>query len=517
MARYRDALAGKLLTKDGAVPTSIFNRAERRLSCLFRSHENDPANDTRAHPSHRFLEYPLRAFIVTDILALALSFLAAWLFALTGNIVFFRHQGLVASSFYDALAMAQYAVIGAGLLLWFGHTGHYQLRMPFWMEAKKIVEAIGLAMLIDCFLQFVSKQSFSRIWLLSCWGFAIVGIIALRALWRAHFCRQGTWQIPTLLVGDGPTSEEARAALHSEPGLGYMITAHIRDVPHALQAAGNSWKTLCRQYDTHYVVIALDGKDFFDARPSLAQLMREHVPFSVAPPMQNLSVFDMIPQCFMGHDVMLLTRNNGLDRPLPRFLKRSFDIGVAVFILMLLSPLLAFLALLVRLDGGPAFYRHDRIGHNGQTFSCLKYRSMVVKSDEVLAAYLAKYPLAQSEWNRDQKLRHDPRITRLGAFLRRTSLDEMPQLINVLRGEMSIVGPRPIIAKEASKYHRDIAFYHRVRPGITGLWQVSGRNDVSYEDRVRMDSWYVRNWSLWHDIAIICKTFSVMITQRGAY
>ncbi|MBY0406141.1 MAG: sugar transferase, partial [Rickettsiales bacterium] len=144
-------------------------------------------------------------------------------------------------------------------------------------------------------------------------------------------------------------------------------------------------------------------------------------------------------------------------------------------------------------------------------------RSMVANSAEVLEQYLAANPEAREEWDADQKLKNDPRITAVGAFLRKTSLDELPQLINVLRGEMSLVGPRPIVTAEVDKYDYDIAHYYRVSPGITGLWQVSGRNDVSYAQRVQMDSWYVRNWSLWHDIAILCKTVPALLQSRGAY
>jgi lipopolysaccharide/colanic/teichoic acid biosynthesis glycosyltransferase len=142
---------------------------------------------------------------------------------------------------------------------------------------------------------------------------------------------------------------------------------------------------------------------------------------------------------------------------------------------------------------------------------------MIPNSQEVLQKHLQAHPEARIEWDADQKLKNDPRITPIGNFLRSTSLDELPQLINVLRGEMSLVGPRPIVTDEVSKYEHDIAHYYRVRPGITGLWQVSGRNDVSYTQRVQMDSWYVRNWSLWHDIAILCKTLPALLKRSGAY
>jgi undecaprenyl-phosphate galactose phosphotransferase len=245
--------------------------------------------------------------------------------------------------------------------------------------------------------------------------------------------------------------------------------------------------------------------------------MREQIPFSVTPPLQFLPVNDMTPQYFFSHDVTLLTRTSGLDQPLPRFIKRTFDIVVSLLTLVALSPLFIAIVLMVRKDGGPAVYSHKRLGMNGKAFACLKFRSMIVNSDEVMHQYLEENPDAEAEWLNTRKLRHDPRVTRIGSFLRKCSLDELPQLINVLKGEMSIVGPRPIVVAETDKYDSDIVDYYRVRPGLTGLWQVSGRNNVSYGQRVRMDSWYVRNWSLWHDVMIICKTFPVLLKRVGAY
>jgi Undecaprenyl-phosphate galactose phosphotransferase WbaP len=198
-------------------------------------------------------------------------------------------------------------------------------------------------------------------------------------------------------------------------------------------------------------------------------------------------------------------------------MKRSFDILAAGSALFVLSPLFLLIALLVKRDGGKVFYSHKRLGRNGEAFYCLKFRSMVPDGDIILHRYLDNNPVAKAEWENERKLQYDPRITRLGAFLRKTSLDELPQLLNVLRGEMSIVGPRPIVVAETDKYDSEINDYYRVRPGLTGLWQVSGRSNVSYGQRVSMDSWYVRNWSLWHDVMIICKTFPALLKRRGAY
>ena len=146
----------------------------------------------------------------------------------------------------------------------------------------------------------------------------------------------------------------------------------------------------------------------------------------------------------------------------------------------------------------------------------LKFRSMVTNSEAVLQQLLSTNPLAAAEWQQAQKLRHDPRITKLGSFLRRTSLDELPQLINVLRLEMSLVGPRPIVQAEIARYGEDIAYYYETRPGLTGLWQVSGRTETAYAHRVQLDTWYVKNWTIWHDLAIIAKTVPAVLQRRGA-
>lgn len=171
----------------------------------------------------------------------------------------------------------------------------------------------------------------------------------------------------------------------------------------------------------------------------------------------------------------------------------------------------------VKKDHGPAIYGHERIGNGGRPFKCLKFRSMVVNSKEVLEQLLNTDPAARKEWDATFKLKDDPRITDIGKFLRKTSLDELPQLFNVLKGEMSLVGPRPIITAELERYSDEVDYYLLSKPGMTGLWQVSGRSDVDYETRVYLDAWYVKNWSMWNDIAILFKTISVVLRKDGAY
>ena len=191
--------------------------------------------------------------------------------------------------------------------------------------------------------------------------------------------------------------------------------------------------------------------------------------------------------------------------------------GILTLLLLFLGPIFALLCYMVKRDGGNAIYGHERVGQNGKKFKCLKFRSMVTNSKEVLEKLLATSEEARIEWDKDFKLKNDPRVTRIGSFLRKTSLDELPQLWNVIRGEMSLVGPRPVIEAELERYAGDVDYYLMAKPGMTGLWQVSGRNDIDYDTRVYFDSWYVKNWALWTDIAILFKTAGVVLRRDGAY
>lgn len=196
--------------------------------------------------------------------------------------------------------------------------------------------------------------------------------------------------------------------------------------------------------------------------------------------------------------------------------KRSLDIVGSLLLIIVTSPLFLIIALFVSLDGGPVFFRHMRIGRKGERFGCLKFRTMILGAEDCLAEYLDHHPDAKAEWQNHQKLEFDPRITPIGRVLRATSLDELPQLINILRGEMSLVGPRPITKDELIRYGRAADHYLAVRPGLTGPWQISGRNDVGYNERVALDHAYVSDLSLFRDIVILLRTPSAVLSRRGA-
>lgn len=203
------------------------------------------------------------------------------------------------------------------------------------------------------------------------------------------------------------------------------------------------------------------------------------------------------------------------DRVYAQVLKRWFDLAVALMLVPVLLPVIAVLWVVVRADGGPGFFGHKRVGKDGRTFRCWKIRTMVPNAEEKLQALLASDEAAAAEWARDHKLTKDPRITLIGRFLRQTSLDELPQIWNVVLGEMSFVGPRPIVDAELEKYGVHQAAYLSMKPGVTGLWQVSGRNDVTYDERVAMDIEYLQVMSCATDIKLMVKTFTAMCNRTG--
>ncbi len=199
-------------------------------------------------------------------------------------------------------------------------------------------------------------------------------------------------------------------------------------------------------------------------------------------------------------------------------LKRSFDVSSVLCVALFIFPLmLASIAILLVLQGRPIFIRHQRIGKSGKPFLCLKFRTMVIDADAVLRRHLAESPSAVDEWQKTFKLKNDPRVTWLGRFLRKSSLDEIPQLWNILRGEMSLVGPRPIVEAERSRYGTHIEHYCMVRPGLTGLWQVKGRSDTDYATRVQLDVEYVGSISLLRDLKIVAMTIPAVLMSKGSY
>lgn len=402
---------------------------------------------------------------------------------------------------------------------------HYTYRKPFWFELKEIIRTLIIFAIFDLALVAFSKWQFSRyVWCIT-WILAIILVPIGRVVAKRILDKLSLWKKHTIIIGAGKNARDAHAALQSEEVLGFSIGAfysadvdgvgYISGIP-VINNEEELWLQSCPN-DTQFIV-ALEFEEHALRDYWLKNLAKHNCrSISVIPTLRGVPLYGTDMSFIFSHEVMILRVSNNLAKRTSRFIKRTFDIFGALAIITILSPVLLSLFYLVSKDGGNSIYGHERVGRNGKKFKCLKFRSMVINSQEVLHELLKNSPEAKAEWEKDFKLKDDPRITKVGQFIRKTSLDELPQLFNVLKGEMSLVGPRPIIEDELDKYAGDVDYYLMAKPGMTGLWQVSGRNDVDYDTRVYFDSWYVKNWSLWNDVAILFKTISVVLKRDGAY
>lgn len=347
----------------------------------------------------------------------------------------------------------------------------------------------------------------------------------MRALIRELFARKPWWGTGVVVLGAAQTGVGVVKLLKRQPGLGLRPLALFDDdsSKHAQTIEGipvlgslREAEGVSKASKISYAIMAMPG---IPRHQMLEIFQRYSLAFShliLIPDLFGIGSLWVSPRD-LGGMLGLEVRQRLILRG-PRLIKRSLDL----LLIVLSSPLVLLIgvvmALLIRLDSsGPILYSQERIGYGGRRFKAWKLRSMVRNADQVLETYLSQHPELRQQWEKDHKLRDDPRITRIGSILRRTSLDELPQLWNVLRGEMSLVGPRPIVEAEVRHYGELFSLYLQVTPGLTGLWQVSGRNDTTYQERVGLDAYYVRNWSVWLDLYIIARTVWAVAFGRGAY
>jgi undecaprenyl-phosphate galactose phosphotransferase len=275
-----------------------------------------------------------------------------------------------------------------------------------------------------------------------------------------------------------------------------------------------------RENPGYFYIFSLDGFRGEKRDKLMAALEQTQSEYAIIPPIRRLHLHGMEPHYFFGNDVMLLHKKYNLAGPFGRFFKRAMDLIVSGAVLLILVPLTVIIWLSKRMEGSdtPVFYGGDRVGMNGRLFPCWKFCTMKRNADALLQELMDSDPQVKAEWEKYKKLKNDPRIdSKISLILRKTSLDELPQIWNVFLGDMSLVGPRPILPEQQKDYGDALSQYISTRPGLTGLWQVSGRNQTSFEQRIMWDSWYIRNWSLWHDIVILFKTVQVLFQRSGAY
>lgn len=454
------------------------------------------------------------ALFTTDICMLALAFWAgqylAGTEAITAATDIRLHIFVIATLF--------------GLARWAVSLSHYSIRRPFWDELRGVLTTLLGMMLIDASYAYLRNGTLSTPGFMITWGSAMLLVPLGRIGIKLLLLRAGYWQRDIVLIGSAQQTLSAWKALSSDHLLGYRLRQLITPNAQADWAPASVTQTRLdndgawlRAIGTQLVVIALDESGSKSLESIVRRLSATQVEYIVIPTALGLPMYGLETQHMFSHDLLILHAFNRSAQLPARIAKRAFDILGASTLLILLSPLLLWLSWQVSRSGRPVIFRHARVGLGGKSMPCPKFRTMVPNAQQVLAELLEKDSAARDEWEKEFKLRNDPRITEIGQLLRKSSLDELPQLWSVLIGDMSLVGPRPVTPEELVRYGDNATYYTQVRPGMTGLWQVSGRNDIDYRTRVALDVWYVRNWSLWYDIAILFKTISVVLNRNGAY
>jgi Undecaprenyl-phosphate galactose phosphotransferase WbaP len=392
-------------------------------------------------------------------------------------------------------------------------------------EMRRVFKCISVVFLLIALSTFFERNSnfYSRSIFLLVWACGAPCILLARELTRRKLASKSWWGIPAVILGHGACADRVIQTL-TKRNIGLRLTGLFSDDLSDFSEAGlppklgklSDARQFAKMRHADYAIVAMPDRTNSEVRHIVQNYCHgfSHV----------LLVPDLPGICSLGIAAHEIGGEVGLELPQRLWhvwacvAKRIFDVFASTIFLILASPLFLAVTLAIKLTSrDPIFFGHSRYGQDGVTFKALKFRTMAKNADQLLTAYLAAHPELNEEWKRDHKLRNDPRITSVGKFLRRYSLDELPQLVNVLMGQMSLVGPRPIVESEIHKYGDGYDLYTRVPPGITGLWQVSGRNKTTYAERVALDEYYVRNWSIWLDAYILIKTIKAVVTADGAY
>ncbi len=392
-------------------------------------------------------------------------------------------------------------------------------RMVMSMEFMYIQKANFFALIIITLILFVSQASvhYSRSVIL-----IFVVLNFLMPIWvyllKRHFMKYDRFRENIMVICDKAGEEEVNSWFVKDNSFGFNVTSKIMVDDMTEKELQNRIKQLVDYYNHYAVVISLadseTDKTFQTVNYVLHHISRVYMLPKIAKlPLINSEFFNSI-----NHKGMALYVKNKLLHKTERNIKMLFDKVLSFILFFLFLPiLLPLYAVTYISSGGHPLYKQRRIGKDGKTFNIYKFRTMKIDADAILEEILENDPALKAQWQREFKLKDDPRITKVGKFLRRTSLDELPQIYNVFQGKMSLVGPRPIIKDEIANYGEYFDYFTAVKPGITGLWQVSGRNDISYEERVRLDVWYVRNWSMELDVMILVKTAAIVLMRKGSY
>ena len=466
------------------------------------------------------------------MMADGLAFLAAGAVALAWAVSIGRAQipSLVDAFEFDTRNRIVDFVYGAIVWVTWFHVvkNRYRKRMPFWSEQAETIKGAIILALVNLAFIALTRNDYSRTLWLSGWFLLILTIPFTRSFFRYLLSKAGIWQSPTWIIGSGPNASEAQLALESEWQMGFSIQGQLNldgevtDHTHRME----KFETWLEELSSaqvfsaiSYIVALEDGHS-----PTIQAIVQTLTILGarnvyVIPDIRGIPLYGADINYFFSHEVLLLRLKNNLESRASKLIKRVFDIVVVMLLAVPATLLVASVGLLIVLeDGLPILYSQQRLGRSGKTFRMYKLRSMRKDADLILELWKSSN---SSEWQaycaNNNKLKDDPRLLRTGQWLRKFSIDELPQLYNVIMGDMSLVGPRPILASEAEQYGENIVLYNSARPALTGLWQVSGRSDATFDQRSNLDAWYIRNWSIGFDVVILLRTFAVVLFRKGAY
>lgn len=469
----------------------------------------------------------LGTLIVTDVLTLFLIFQAGFFFrdSVFSSLPIFRKPPVP----LDVQLGSGFAAGAVILVLIFASLKLYSRRFSFWEETRLLVEGVTLAFLVIMTMIFLARSHtrFSRTVIVVGWVLSIVVFPLERLLIKKLLARSGLWRKNILILGTGQTAQKVAREIRRDKSLGLTIVGFLSERRNQVgRSLADGIPVVGVIGDLRRLITALDARDVV---VSLSRGKQNRV-LGIAKSCEHLvENIKIVPETGSDYtsgvrveelrDIITLSLPRNLSKPWNKVIKNTFDLSLGFVFLLLASPFLVLIAAAVKIDSpGPAFFTQKRLGRRGKEFRMIKFRSMHRDAPQRLAAHFRNRPEARREWNKYQKLKgEDPRVTRVGRFLRSSSLDELPQILNVLFGDMSLVGPRPYLPREKSRLGPAREFIRRVRPGLTGLWQVRGRNRLSFRDRLALDEYYIRNWSLWLDIVILLQTVKVVIRREGAF
>lgn len=459
--------------------------------------------------------------LITDYVAIVLGTLAAYY--LRVNLSF-----LPVSSHFKVDEIYVYGIIPFVFLAILLLNNAYSVVSSYWDTMKNLFRSITIGVVVSIVLMYTGHviNDVSRLFVAFAYIFMLLFIFSGRFIVGKILSKAGYLTIPVLLVGAGKTAELVKRSLDRMPIATYKIIGYVDDNPKSSSIA-KEYPCLGAFSDVEDVIKDTGVQTVLICAPGLEpkklvslinqlQLLVKRVAF--VPELFGLPASNITARGMMEEQAVVLHVQNNLARKSNRIMKRIFDIVVTICGGIFILPFMLIIAAIIYLDsGGPIIYKQKRIGKNGKEFSFYKFRSMVKNADTILEEYLNTHEKEKNEWQKNFKLKNDPRVTKIGRIIRKTSIDELPQLWNVLMGDMSLVGPRPLLPNELERYSSYIEDYKLVLPGLTGVWQVSGRSDTTFEQRAIMDSWYIHNWSVWIDIVYLLKTILVVVKSKGAY